>query len=179
MIHFLVYTGLATPVRGANLVGASLPQDETNIVRQVSSALCLLAGAFQARFPVTFGWEQERPFTLWDQAGVVPSRLQQRLTRPGLRASISRRGVRCLQSSPFDGRVIIFSADGRPMVGLERSWSGTRYPLAEPRAGSTLEWSLWCGWLSLHSSRFSFGGMQVINTAKSLPWSCQGVPMAH
>ena len=83
------------------------------------------------------------------------------------------------KSSLFDGRVIIFSADGRPMVRLEQSWPGTRYPLAEPRAGSTQERSLWCGRLSLHSSRFSFGGMQVINTAKSLPWSRQGVPMAH
>ena len=46
------------------------------------------------------------------------------------------------QSSPFDGRVSIFSADGRPMVRLEQSWPGTRYPLAEPRAGSTQEWSL-------------------------------------
>ena len=169
MIYFLVYTGLATPVRGANLVGASLPQDGTNIVRQVSSALCLLAGAFQARFPVTFGWEQERPFILWDQAGVVPSRLQQRIARPGLRSVISCRGVGCLQPTLIDGRVIIFSADGRPMVGLERSWSGTRYPLAEPRAGSTQEWSLWCGWMRLRSSRFSFERTPVISAVKSRP----------
>ena len=134
--HRLVHTDLAIPFRSENLV-IGVQQDGTNNFRHVPSVSRLSAFSFQARFPVTFGWERVRPFIPRCRADLILSLPRQRLTHSGLRASISCRGVRCFHPSPFDGRVIIFSVDDLPMIRLEQSRSRFSQSPADPRTRSS------------------------------------------
>ena len=135
VLHRLARTGLATPFRSEN-VATGLPQDGTNSVEACSFNLVPIGSPVPGSLPSHL---RGGASTVINSARPgLPHILSAptEVTHPGLRASIACRGVRWGYPFPSDGRVISFSVDNLPMIGLKQSRSRYKQSPADPQARS-------------------------------------------